>query len=164
MTRWTAGIVVLVALCQGGACKPSAMKKEKRVEAEVNLKKIYEGARSYYLEESIGRGAVAPVPPQFPDSIGMTPPAGSCCGRTGNKCSADHTLWLVPSWEALKFSVDDPHYYSYEFVSGPAGFTVRAVGDLDCDGQFSTFEMSGTVGPEGDVGGPAGIRKMQATE
>jgi hypothetical protein len=43
----------------------------------------------------------------------------------------------------LQFSVDDPHYYSYAYKVDGKKFTVSAYGDLDCDGEYSTFEMSG---------------------
>ncbi len=58
--------------------------------------------------------------------------------------------------------MDDPHYYSYNYIMGGAvtigPYTARANGDLDGDGEFSTFEMYGTInsiyadGPAGNAG------------
>ena len=64
--------------------------------------------------------------------------------------------WRGPVWEALKFSIRKPLSYAYEVEStgvGPtAQFTVRAIGDLDCDGTHSTFEMMGRPGGLGTSG------------
>ena len=38
-------------------------------------------------------------------------------------------------------------------------FTARAVGDLDCDGTYSTFEFAGRVLPDGSLRGAEGIYK-----
>jgi type IV pilus assembly protein PilA len=45
----------------------------------------------------------------------------------------------------LKFQLDYPQYYQYDYKSTPAGFTVTAHGDLDGDGVESTFELEGRV-------------------
>ena len=63
------------------------------------------------------------------------------------------SYWQHPSWSALRFSVDEPHYYSYQYVTtNPhSNFTARAHGDLDCDGIFSNFQAYGEVNAEGGV-------------
>jgi type IV pilus assembly protein PilA len=58
----------------------------------------------------------------------------------------------------LKFSMGDPQYYQYEYV-GPAAlaaaqtvgakFSAVARGDLDGDGELSTFQLDGEVKNEG---------------
>jgi len=45
----------------------------------------------------------------------------------------------------LKFSMDAPQYYQYEYRATATGFTVTAHGDLDGDGVVSTFEVEGRV-------------------
>src|SRR5687767_11558325 len=105
------GILAAVAI-------PAFMKnarKAKTAEATTNVKKLYDGARSYYEEELVARGSTTPIPKQFPDNAGLTP-AASCCGSTGGKCAPNPTAWASPSWNALKFSMDDPHYYQYEYA------------------------------------------------
>jgi type IV pilus assembly protein PilA len=51
------------------------------------------------------------------------------------------------SWDCLKFSMNEPQYYSYIYTSdGPATnttFTCTARGDLDGDGTTSTFSIAG---------------------
>ena len=75
----------------------------------------------------------------------------------------DASLWAVEPWVSLQFSVDDPHYYSYQYEVAADGksFTVRALGDLDCDGQYSTFEMTGQAGPDGPEGNAAIFRQNE---
>ena len=64
-------------------------------------------------------------------------------------CQPDENLWNHPSWVALDMFMINPHYYSYEFRSTPtdgdgyATFEVLAYGDLDCDGDYSTFRIAG---------------------
>jgi len=119
------------------------IKKSKTAEASQFVKKIYDGARAYYLDTP--QPSFTPVPPQFPDPIGTAMTPGAPCGKT--KCAPVQSLWDDAGWVALQFSVDDPHYYAYTYVSGTpqTGFTALANGDLDGDGQFSTFTMQGTV-------------------
>jgi hypothetical protein len=138
---------------KGGKGSASAM----NVEAKVMLKRIVDGARSYYMEST-----------HFPPTVSMTPALGACCQQPNHICAPTPDEFGNATWQALKFSVDDPHHYSYEFISagdGPtAGFTARAMGDLDCDGKYSTFEMQGSVGPDGTITGTQGLFSQYADE
>jgi prepilin-type N-terminal cleavage/methylation domain-containing protein len=162
------GILAAVAI-------PAFMKnarKAKTTEATTNVKKIYDGARSYYMEESMGRGSIQPIAKQFPDSTNtatVTPdPNTVCCATSGKKCAPDPALWTDAGWQALKFSMDDPHYYGYVYsASGTddsSTFSASAHGDLDCDTTLSTFEMVGSVQSDGTVTGQAGFFKDQDLE
>jgi hypothetical protein len=132
--------------------------KKRTAEAGQFVKKLYDGARRYYMDTP--NPGFTPISPQFPvSSMGPTPPLGTCC-KQGGRCLPDKALWTDDVWIALQFSVDDPHYYSYEYMANDphTSFTVRAYGDLDCDGVYSTFEMVGSV----DFGdGPAGTAKLR---
>jgi prepilin-type N-terminal cleavage/methylation domain-containing protein len=162
------GILAAVAI-------PAFMKnarKAKTAEATTNVKKIYDGARSYYEEELNKRGSTTPIAKQFPNSTATTetptPTMGTCCAAAGDKCPPSPTLWNSATWNALKFSMDDPHYYSYSYVSAQSGsptqFTARANGNLNCSGGFSTFEMVGNVLGDGSVTGSAGLFKNNELE
>ena len=149
-------------------------KKAKTTEAVTNVKKLYEGARAYYMEEMNGAGSIAPIAHQFPETVAaITPALNACCP---SKCAPAPTLWTNPSWQALKFSMDDPHYFSYGYVrngtstggtathnraDGSAAteyFFADAHGDLNCDNSvYSTFEMLGVVQADQSVSGQAGI-------
>ena len=144
------------------------IKKSKTTEARMHLEKIYNGARAYYYEE-FGGIDLALVSPSFPANQAPTPGV-SCCTLTGSeRCLPDSSVWGTATWDALKFSMDDPHYYQYAFVSAGTGneatFTARALGDLDCDGEFSTFEMWGDADfSGGDPAGSAAVYRIKELE
>ncbi|HEU5058863.1 MAG TPA: hypothetical protein VFU21_20155, partial [Kofleriaceae bacterium] len=133
------------------------MKKSKTSEARELLRRMYDGARAYWMEQTGSPRLPAP-------SAGPTPPLGTCC-QQGGKCQPDLALWAGEPWRSLKFSMDDPHYYSYEYKVAPdgKGFTVRAYGDLDCDGQYSTFSLYGEVN-EANADGPPGTAELQRVD
>jgi prepilin-type N-terminal cleavage/methylation domain-containing protein len=147
-------------------------RKAKTSEAAVNIRRIYVNSRSYILDTYARRGTIgAGVPPQFPEQVPLTP-AANCCTFAGKKCPPSTTDWTNTSWQALTFSVDDPHYYLYGYDStgstspgAGSNFTARAHGDLDCDGIYSTFEMFGIwSSQDNDVHGSAGMFVDLATE
>ena len=158
------GILAAVAI-------PAFMKnarKAKTTEAVTNVKKLYDGARSYYEEESNARGTISVIPKQFPRSptTATEPALGACCP---SKCAPNPNLWTDPSWMALKFSMDDPHYYSYTYTGGSgtgtgATFSADANGDLNCNNTYSTFEMVGSVQADGTVTGQAGLFRDKELE
>ncbi|MBI4509510.1 MAG: hypothetical protein HY698_07720 [Deltaproteobacteria bacterium] len=138
-----------------GLAIPTYMKyirKSKTTEAVFFVKRIYDGARAYYEENK-----------KFPKS-GTSQPPGSCCKFAGGKCVPDAKIWEASPWKELMFSMDDPHFFTYEFVSEATGFTARALGDLDCDGEYSTYEMVGKLDSDGNLSGSAGIFKDKELE
>jgi hypothetical protein len=149
---------------------PAFMKyqqKSKGAEARFMLDKMYQGARAYYLDPKVTAGSLQVADPSFPaQSTPITPPLGTCCAQ-GGKCLPDASTWTDPTWVQLQFSVDDPHYYSYQYEVAPDGrsFTVRAYGDLDCDGEYATFEMVGLIDPDtGEPAANAGLYADNETE
>jgi hypothetical protein len=109
----------------------------------MNLRRLADSAVVYYESERVTPNGTM-LPPQFPASVGRTPAEVPC----------DQTLpnpddWERPTWQALNFALSDPHRYSYQFDSAGTGddayFTAYAFGDLDCDGDLSTFERGGRV-------------------
>jgi len=81
----------------------------------------------------------------YPPSVGMTPsrvPAGT------NQVDAEGT-WDNPTWRQLDFSFTTAHAFAFEFDSQCANdqsaFVATAHGDLDGDGQLSTFEIRGSI-------------------
>ena len=62
--------------------------------------------------------------------------------QTGNKDSG---------WQCLRFSMQDPQYYIYNYTGGGStsgGFEASALGDLDADGIYSKFSIVGTIATE----------------
>lgn len=121
-------------------------RKSMATEAIASVKMMAAGASAYAADEHMEQGSMAPVTGKLPPSAPLTPEAGACCKTPSKKCDPNSELWKHPTWQALGFQVSDPHRYSYEFVSTPEGFTARAVGDLDCDGTTSLYEVYGTFG------------------
>ena len=164
-------VVVIIGLLASIAV-PSYLKsarKAKTAEATTLVKRLYDGARSYFSEERNSRGSILPIAKQFPRSAPATAPAlGACCAHAGWKCPPDTSLWTDDSWQSLKFGVADPGYYSYTYLStgteGASQFSATANGDLDCDGVYSTFEMVGSVQTDGTVTGQAGFFKDKELE
>jgi len=148
------------------------MRKSKTTEATQGIKKIYDGARSYYLEENVMRGSATVIGKQFPGpSTLLTAPAARCCLSTGGKCAPVPADWDDANgvWNALKFSMEDPFYFQYQYdsvgIDAASAFTARALGDLDCDTTLSTFEMNASINATDlSVKGSAGIYKNKELE
>jgi len=113
------------------------IQKSRTIEAQVFVRKMSDGVRAFYAKEK--------TLPKL--STAITPPLGTCCANKNQKCQPNPALWAHPSWIAIYFSIDDPHYYSYQYELSSDGkkFTARAIGDLDCDGIYSTFERYGEI-------------------
>jgi len=137
------------------------IRRSKTSEAVSNVRRIADGAIAFFLASSPG-GVLAER--RFPPTVRLTPGTPTrhmCRGGDSTKYGPTPDTFAHPSWAALGFSVDEPFYYAYEFVSkgtGPnAHFTARAIGDLNCDGVMSTFERIGFVDDEGNIRGGAGV-------
>lgn len=114
-------------------------------EAKINISAITTGARILFEEERADPQTLAVSTGTLPPTIPLTPPAGTCCKQPKGQCSPDLGRWDHEGWKALGFEPRGPHRYSYEVVVEGQTVTVRAVGDLDCDGELSTYEAVGTV-------------------
>jgi len=57
------------------------------------------------------------------------------------------SLWATdPGWSCLKFAINDPQYYMYQYVLTNASlYTAVANGDLNNNATLSTFSISGQV-------------------
>jgi hypothetical protein len=142
---------LLVGLCGLGCQKVAKdLRASKRSEATIMLQKIANSAKRYYVELAGGT-------PRFPESAPLTPPT-DCCAQ-GGRCTPDPTTWSAPAWSALAFSMDDPHYFQYEFTSSGSGddatFTARAVGRPGCEGDPVTYQVTGKVSAgQVEISGP----------
>lgn len=86
-----------------------------------------------------GKPAIEAFPPPAP----LTPAAVPRGDRVVDKPGT----WDHLTWAALGFSIQHTHYFSFAFDSdlhdARSTFVARAHGDLDGDGERSTFELSG---------------------
>ncbi len=136
-------LLLLIALCAIATCpsaKRSCTSRARAREADELL--AYLADRVAAVIAATGRVPSAPA--------GPTPSPG-CCERGGGACDPDLTLWATRPWQALGFSVDGAHRYTYSYVPAADGTSaiVRAVGDLDCDGITSTSEIEVSMQPTG---------------
>jgi type IV pilus assembly protein PilA len=74
-----------------------------------------------------------------------SPPAGQKYQSSGTEWTSDVA---TAGWTCLKFSMDEPQYYQYEYIGttdpNSGGFNANAYGDLNGDGaKFSTFALTG---------------------
>ena len=142
------------------------MNKAKSTEAEQFIKKIQDGAIQYYHRPT--QPTLTPVPKQFPNGSPVGPsPVATCCAPPQDKCAPDPAHFSADvNWQAMNFSIDDPHYYVYTFehvTDEFTGFIARAEGDLDCDNDIATFELeTGVVG--GVLQNSASIRSTNPAE
>jgi hypothetical protein len=133
--------------------------KVKTVEAEMALRTMVREVRAHQEKAASGEAPAL-------ESAGPTPPVGACCEAADGRCAPDPALWDHPTWRALGFLLPESHRYSYQYevVEGGKGFVARAIGDLDCDGTYSTFELTGTFADDGSVQESASIRRVNETE
>ncbi len=81
----------------------------------------------------------------FPPSVELTP----ATVPRGQKVKDPQGTWEHLTWRALDFRMDHEHAFSFRFDSSfdesrqVARFSARAHGDLDGDGNVSTFEVRG---------------------
>lgn len=85
----------------------------------------------------------------FPPSAPLTPAEVP----RGRRVEDPPGTWDHMTWAALGFRMDHAHSFCFAFDSnlGPthSTFVARAHGDLDGDGERSTFELRGEALPEG---------------
>ena len=172
-------IVVAIIGVLAAIAIPAFMKhltKAKTAEARELIKKVYDGARSYWMDPNTPPGTIVALASQFPQPSQADTADSACCamGGTIEKCTPSPDLWSEAgpgpkdAWEALHFSVDDPHYYAYGYVAstpvagdttGQNNFIALARGNLDCDTNYSTFSMYGAVDAT-YADGPAGTAAL----
>jgi type II secretory pathway pseudopilin PulG len=114
------------------------MKKSKRTESGENLYRIGKSLKRYYGENATFPVGDAAAIPDFPTCCGLR----SAGGGVDNKCPNSPAAWKKDKiWSALEFEIDEPTMYRYTYHSDGKTAVVKAIGDLDCDGNFATFEL-----------------------
>lgn len=134
------------------------MRRAKTSEAVDKLANLFRQSTTYVTNERVTRGMSATaVAAQFPDSAALTPATPPAGVRVVDAAGT----WSAQTWQQLQFSMSDPHYYSYQYDSSGTGtsaqFTARAVGNLDGNATYSTFERAGILNGQMEVQGSAGI-------
>ncbi len=127
----------------------------KTSEAKNTIGAIARGAKQAYERESAD-----PSAPHKLCRSAVTVPAAVPGGRKYQPRTSNgddfNTGDESTGWKCLKFSITQPIYYQYGYQQGsgytvgspdpgPSGFEAVAHGDLDEDGQLSTFTLTGDV-------------------
>ena len=129
--------------------------RAKTTEATMSVRKLFDGSVAYYLTDRYGPTG-APIPNQFPGSVGPMPSPATIGPQ---KVETGIALWdAQPSWVALNFAIEDAHYFAYQYRSdgqdNASNFTAYAFGNLDGDANFSTFGRLAHVVDATVVGSP----------
>ena len=118
------------------------VRRSKTAEAGQNLNVLFKLAASYMAQEYASRGTTAPIPGTYcsvgSDALTPTPNA------------TKQAFAASDNGQALGFAIADLVYFGYGIIgSNQCGwlpdapiYTFYAQGDLDGDGQRSTFEMA----------------------
>ena len=134
------------------------VKKSRTAEAVGHLNKEWAGSLTYYESDHIQLGGTA-LPKQFPMTSGEWANGGVECGcAVGARCPQNDGVWRTDAvWQALNFSLPDPHNYTPGYTGTATGaaaqFTAYAKGDLNCNTVLSHFSRSGLINDNGDVSG-----------
>ena len=89
----------------------------------------------------------------FCDSSTLVPAVGSVQGQKYQSAKADwNSGSAIQGWQCLKFSLEEPQYYAYTYnvpsggtSANSGGFSAQAFGDLNGDGNYSTFTVQGSA-------------------
>jgi prepilin-type N-terminal cleavage/methylation domain-containing protein len=129
------------------------IRRAKTAEVSDSIDKIATGAKTYFQTEHVDASGNV-LDKQFPANTGKCP-AADCWSQTGSKCKGGDACWAGASWQALHFSLENHHYYNYQFeqtgVNTSATFTITGLGNLDGDGIIATWKRNGNVNGEYEV-------------
>lgn len=123
------------------------VKRSKTSEALGNVAKIYQAQVTYFTQS--GERGTATFQP-----CGVMPTGTASASKFA---AAASTFTTDSAWTALGFSLDAPGYYQYSSPATAAAFSATAVGDIDGDTTFSTFQRSALNTNGETVGGPVAI-------
>ena len=150
------------------------MRRAKTSEAAANLKNMFTGASSYYSNENWGQQGV-----QITGSNLATNACTVASAETDNMPNESKTAinWNAETqsaFDAIGFNIGDPVYYQYRIVSAMATcgntagnvnvYSFRAIGDLDGDGNQSTFEIAAGSNQENVLMRTPGIFRQNELE
>lgn len=152
------GILAAIAI-------PSFLKfvrQSKTSEAPINIKAISEGAVSWFDTPQFQATNGNPMRKHFPHDgnssqvlngpTTLRRPSEAPCVKGRPQYKVDSKQWEAFPWKRLKFGINRPHYYQYQYtynnsdVKSPS-FTVAAHADLDCDTTVSTYTLQGKAHP-----------------
>jgi type IV pilus assembly protein PilA len=142
-------IGVLAALAIYGVRKYIA--NAKTAEARMAIGRIAKDASSAYNKENMGTavlglGSVTSLTNALCGASTSVPTAkASIQGKKYQSSPADWGGDQSNGWACLHFSMQDPQYFLYAYQAGASTFSAVANGDLNADGNLSTFSLAGAI-------------------
>jgi type IV pilus assembly protein PilA len=133
------------------------VRRARTTEAVSHLSKEWAGSVSYYEADHTSAEGVV-LTKEFPGPTAAWASATECGCQAGTYCMGGNPVWNTDLvWQALGFSLADPHHYMPGYTSSGSGssakFTAFSKGDLNCNGTLATFMRQGGVNSLGDVSG-----------
>jgi type IV pilus assembly protein PilA len=120
----------------------------KTAEARATVGQIGKLAVAAYERES-GTNTVVALGGTSSTQRNLCPTSSQVPGGTANvsnrKYQSQSSDWRNAGWACLKFNMDNPQYFMYQYVSTGTVFTGFAWGDLNGDSVTSQFSLSGAV-------------------
>jgi type IV pilus assembly protein PilA len=150
------------------------MKNAKTAEARNSIGQIAKDAASAYSREKMAAGVMATgsstaVANELCQAASATVP-DDIAKVAAMKYQSSPAEWAPKDeaanigWTCLKFSMDQPQYYLYNYTNDPAtSFKAIAKGNLDGDTESSTFTLEGAV-QDGTVAISPSIQEENAEE
>lgn len=140
---------VLAALAIYGVRKYIA--NAKTAEARNSIGQMAKDASAAYVREKMAGTVLAPED----SAAGSVALCGSAAAAvpaavpSGEKYQSSVADWATGDsqngWTCLKFSMQEPQYFQYNYTANDTEFTAAAAGDLDADGDPSSFTLLGAV-------------------
>ncbi len=140
-------IGILAALAIMGVAKYTRAAKTAEARRQIDvISKLAD--IQYYKEKAMLEGVLAVgtatgIAQNLCEAAVLTP----ATPPTGEKYQSSQADWVDGAgWECLGFDIVGPQYYSYAYTpTGNTAYSAIAQGDLDGDGQFSTFTRLAAV-------------------
>lgn len=126
-------IIIIMAVIAVSAFESYA-KKGKKSEADLMLNVMEKKIKSFHIEK-----ARLPVSSE----LSLPGPDGAACQQGGKMRAVSQSKWSEdPGWREMGFHVDEDSYYTYHWTAeSPRGGYGTAIGDLDCDGNLTTYRL-----------------------
>ena len=140
-------IGVLAALAIYGVAR--YLKHSKTAEAQRALGVIATGSQAQYQRETEVVAGSGVIVHQFCPNATITPASGVPAGLKVTVVSGTTTEYNQPGWKCLNFTMTGGQFYAYDYTATGPGITSTYVstarGDLDGNGQQSSFTLNGSV-------------------
>jgi type IV pilus assembly protein PilA len=148
-------IGILAVLAIYGVTK--YVKNAKTAEARDALGRMAKDSTAAYNRESMTNqvmalGSTTGISHQLCATAVAVPAAPPAASKYQSKPTDWMTGTSTSGWTCLKFSMDDPQYFQYDYTAADVAagpFSCIARGDLDGDTSASTFSMAGSIGVDG---------------